>query len=328
MTKRHGVPAFCSALLVAYAAVAQEVVVEVDGAKLTQSELDAKVMQAIQSKGMHRLPPDTMAKVKAELQPRMIEGFISKVLLQNEANRQGIKAPAKEIDQSIAKIKANFPNQAAFAAVLAQSGATEAELRADIETELKIRQLLDKRTVDLPKVTETEISAFYLGNRDNFRSEESVHVRHVLVAFAKGDSDKTKTEKKAIAEKIRQKVVDGTDFATVASDHSDCPSSQSGGDLGTFSRKQKLPLLSDAAFEQAAFKQKVNDVGPVVTTRFGHHIIQVLAHTPASQRSLEDVSKLISDYLAAQREEEAVLKYIEGLKGKAKIKYPDPPPEE
>jgi len=300
-----------------------DVVVDVDGSKLTQAELDATIMQAIRSKGMDRLPPDMMTKVRGDLEPKMIAGFISKVLLENDANRRGMKAPPKEVDEAVSKIKANFPNPAAFNAILEQNNTTEQALRADIATELKIKQVIAKCTADLPKVSDDDIKTFYDKEKSNFETEENVHARHILVAFAREDTDAMKTEKKAVAEKIRKKVVDGADFGTVAQDHSDCPSSKMGGDLGTFSRGRMAP-----AFEDAAFKQKVNEVGPIVTTQFGHHIIQVLEHTQAGTMPLKDVSDRISEFLASQREQEAIMAHIEKLKKTAKIKYRDPPPQE
>lgn len=88
---------------------------------------------------------------------------------------------------------------------------------------------------------------------------EHVHARHILV--------KSKSE----ASSIRQKLLDRADFAQMARLHSICPSSQRGGDLGTFPRGRMVK-----PFEDAAFSQEPGVIGPVVKTRFGYHIIQVI----------------------------------------------------
>ena len=76
-----------------------------------------------------------------------------------------------------------------------------------------------------------------------------------------------------MATDVRQDIVDGTmDFARAAALYSDDPGSKDkGGDLGTFDRKRMVP-----AFTEAAFSQKVGEVGPPVKTEFGYHLIEVL----------------------------------------------------
>ena len=126
------------------------------------------------------------------------------------------------------------------------------------------------------KPTEKEISKFYADNKDKFTTPESVHVRHILVTIDAKDDEKTKAEKKAKIENLRKQIVDGADFAEIAKNNSDCPSKENGGDLGEIKKGQTVK-----PFEDAAFSQEINAIGPVVTTEFGHHIIQVLGHNPA-----------------------------------------------
>ncbi len=54
-----------------------------------------------------------------------------------------------------------------------------------------------------------------------------------------------------------------------ARQHSDCPSSRQGGDLGSFGRGAML-----AEFEEAAFGLDVGQSSAVVETEYGYHLIQ------------------------------------------------------
>ncbi|POM78270.1 PpiC-type peptidyl-prolyl cis-trans isomerase, partial [Phytophthora palmivora] len=56
-------------------------------------------------------------------------------------------------------------------------------------------------------------------------------------------------------------------FAQLAKEHSKCPSSRKGGDLGTFNRGQMVPEFDKVAFE--------GDIGVVhkVKTQFGWHLV-------------------------------------------------------
>ncbi len=100
------------------------------------------------------------------------------------------------------------------------------------------------------KPTEKEISKFFTDNKEKFTTQESVHVRHILVTIDAKDDEKTKAEKKARIENLRKQVVEGADFAEIAKNNSDCPSKENGGDLGEIKKGQTVKPFEDAAFSQ------------------------------------------------------------------------------
>ncbi len=88
----------------------------------------------------------------------------------------------------------------------------------------------------------------------------SACARHILV--------KTKDE----AEKIKQKLADGEDFAKLAKKHSLCKSSaKKGGELGEFRRGVMLKT-----FDNVVFKKPVLKVHGPVKTKFGYHLIETI----------------------------------------------------
>ena len=70
-------------------------------------------------------------------------------------------------------------------------------------------------------------------------------------------------------------------------------------------------------FEDAAFNQETNEIGPIIKTQFGYHIIQVIDHA----RTLDDMKDDIRALLLKQRQERAALNYYMEIKSKAKIVY-------
>jgi hypothetical protein len=104
------------------------------------------------------------------------------------------------------------------------------------------------------------------------RSDQpTVHARHILVLVPAGSDESVKMQSLAEVERIRAALIAGADFEMTAKQHSACPSKERGGDLGSFRRGQMVK-----PFEEAAFSQKVGKIGPIVYTKFGYHIIQVL----------------------------------------------------
>ena len=86
--------------------------------------------------------------------------------------------------------------------------------------------------------------------------------RHILV------------DNKVLCEELKTKIQGGEDFAKVASEHSSCPSSARGGDLGTFSPGQMVQ-----EFDTVVFSADLYEVQGPVKTQFGYHLIEVTSRT-------------------------------------------------
>lgn len=80
---------------------------------------------------------------------------------------------------------------------------------------------------------------------------------------------RSKADAQTQIQSLLGEVEGGADFATLARQHSDCPSSADGGDLGRFGRGAMVP-----AFETAAFGLPVGGTSGVVETPFGYHLIR------------------------------------------------------
>ncbi|MCB0022069.1 MAG: peptidyl-prolyl cis-trans isomerase [Caldilinea sp.] len=91
----------------------------------------------------------------------------------------------------------------------------------------------------------------------------------------------------ALAQEIRQRLVDGEDFATLAAEYSDDPgSAANGGDLGWFGKGRMV-----APFEEAAFALAVNEISEPVKTDFGYHIIEVLERDDAREKDAAQIEQ-------------------------------------
>lgn len=82
--------------------------------------------------------------------------------------------------------------------------------------------------------------------------------RHILVS----------TEEEC--NKLKADIEAGSDFAQIAKEHSSCPSSRDGGNLGTFGRGQMVK-----EFDDVVFSAPVNVVQGPVKTQFGYHLLEV-----------------------------------------------------
>ena len=287
---------------------------EVDGIKLTTTQLNKDMNKKIaELKG--QIPADSLQKAKAEIKKVLIDEFVTRTILDNEIGRKKITATDKEINEIMDEMKTQLPPGVTMEELLKKNKIDAVKMREEIAMNLKINKLVLQELGGKVKIADKEISEFYNKNLDKFKQPESVHARHLLIAFAAGDTDKIKAEKKAKAEEMRKKMVGGADFADLATKNSDCPSKQNGGDLGTFTRGQMVK-----PFEEAAFSQEKNAIGPVVATDFGYHIIQVLDHTAEKVTKLDgETKKQISAYLENQKQQETFGALLKKLKASANI---------
>lgn len=75
-------------------------------------------------------------------------------------------------------------------------------------------------------------------------------------------------------DKLKKQIENGTDFAEVAKEHSQCPSGQQGGDLGEF-----IPGQMVREFDQVVFSDEVGEVHGPIKTDFGYHLIEITNRT-------------------------------------------------
>ncbi|MFQ5995143.1 MAG: peptidylprolyl isomerase [Acidiferrobacterales bacterium] len=90
----------------------------------------------------------------------------------------------------------------------------------------------------------------------------SARARHILVSTEEA------------CEELKTQIEAGADFATLAKDHSQCPSGKQGGDLGKFGPGQMVKEFDDVVFN--------NEVGKVhgpIKTEFGYHLVEITSRT-------------------------------------------------
>ncbi|NPU84274.1 MAG: hypothetical protein HPY65_07275 [Syntrophaceae bacterium] len=293
--------------------VPPDVVVEVDGTRLTQGQIDTIVKKRLAAV-KEKLSAEQKKKLRDDLRKRIIEDFVARTLLADEIKRRKVTASAQEINEAIEQVKGTLQPGTTLEDLMKQSGTSQAQLQEEMAFGVKLDKLVKISMGKQGKPTDKEITAFYEKNKKTFTIPESVRARHILIAKATGDDEKTKAEKKAKAEDIRKQLLAGGNFMELAKKYSECPSKEHGGDLGEFPRGQMVK-----PFDQAAFSQKVNEIGPVVETDFGYHIIQVLEHNAVRPMPLEKVKDRVSLYLEHQKKSQALVALVKKLREKAKV---------
>jgi peptidyl-prolyl cis-trans isomerase SurA len=148
------------------------------------------------------------------------------------------------------------------------------EARDVIRQQLLEQRMMQRRFSDL-KVSDRDIQEFYAQYRDSLPPvPEQIELQQIVLKAR--PSSEAKSAAKSLATSIRDSLIAGADFATLARAHStDAVSAREGGDLGWVA-----PGRFVAPFERAVKKLEMNEISEPVESEFGFHVIQLLDRKP------------------------------------------------
>jgi peptidyl-prolyl cis-trans isomerase SurA len=109
------------------------------------------------------------------------------------------------------------------------------------------------------------------------------------------------------------------DFAKLAKENSQDGSAENGGDLGWVAPGVFVP-----EFDEAMDKLQINQISDPLVSRFGVHLIQVLARrdAPVTERELRESAR---NLVRQRKYEETYEQWVQEVRGHAFIEYRDPP---
>lgn len=160
-------------------------------------------------------------------------------------------------------------------------------------------------------VSDKDLRDYYAANEKRYTSTEERRASHILVKVDAGASAADRAKAKAKAEGLLAEVKKNpTSFADVARKNSDDPgSAEKGGDLDFFGRDG----LAAKPLEDAAFKLKPDEIGALVESDFGYHIVKLTAVRGGEKRPFEavrgEIEAEVKTQLAQKRFSEAAVDF-------------------
>jgi parvulin-like peptidyl-prolyl isomerase len=148
-----------------------------------------------------------------------------------------------------------------------------------VEDQIRVQYVMENMLGDDLKVSFGEIQTYYNKHRDEFKTTEEVHVRHIV------------TDSQDKANDILSRIQKGENFAQLAVNHSISPDRARGGDLGFYS-KGTMPKVFDQAFTL-----KKGEISSIIKSEYGFHIFKLLDKRPAGYKEIKDVMQGIQQKL-------------------------------
>lgn len=179
-----------------------------------------------------------------------------------------------------------------------------------------IETLLEHEVV-LPAADDLTCRRYHAANAARYAVGEKVRLRHVLFAVTPGvDIDALRKRAEACLLDLRARMRDEADrFAQAAAELSNCPSGAQGGELGWLTADDCAPEFAREVFGQS----EVGVLPRLVRSRFGLHVVEVLAREPGSVPSFETVRSAVRQTLERQAYATALRQYLQQLAGQSRL---------
>jgi peptidyl-prolyl cis-trans isomerase C len=270
------------------------VLATVNGVKVTERDLGFLYVS-------RRVPEAQREAVRG----RFVEDLIERVLLKQYLAKHKVEASKVLLDQQMARLETLFKEDGkSLEEALKVRGYTRASFRDELSLSLRWRAHA------LQVLTEDKIRDYWDKHRYEYDGTEVRGAQIVKKVRTDADILRLQSELSGIRNQIVAKELT---FAEAAKKHSESPSADEGGDLGSFGYRGKMPI----EITQVAFRLKPGEVSEPIQTRFGMHLITV-TEISAGDLSLEDARSEILETLSQEMQR----RLLKQLKTEAKIEKP------
>lgn len=235
----------------------------------TTNSFDVNIADIIQKvKTNFGSQADKLTTQSAENLKRLLTEFaqgiaITKIILR-EAENDNIVVTESQIDSALEKQYERYGGKEKFIESAKQNGIDELTIREDFRIGETHRLYIEFKKKEMSIISEEEII-------EALNGDQLASVRHILISTqGKTEEEKVALNKKALD--LLEKAKAGEDFAELAQNNTDDPSSKTTGGLyENFPRGQMVK-----PFDEASFTIPIGEISDIVETQYGYHIIKVI----------------------------------------------------
>jgi peptidyl-prolyl cis-trans isomerase SurA len=214
-----------------------EAAATVNGKAIKLEEVERLIKQ--QGQGQEaKLSPLELAQARLQV----LQGLIQDEVLFQKAEKEGTVPNDDEVKTEFNRLKTSSgKSEEQWKKDLEAVNETEESLREKVKKQLAVKKLEERITGKVEPPKDSEIDAFYNGNKEAFVKKRGVKLAAIVIDPAdNGEGDTTKTEADAVrvGNEIIAQLRQGGDFAQIAREKSEDQSRIQGGDLGYISEEQ------------------------------------------------------------------------------------------
>lgn len=296
----------------AQARIIDRIVAIVNDEVVTWSELEellGPVMQQIEAVG----DPVLRAQQREKRLQQGVDELVGQKLISQEAQRRRMTVSAEEIDAYLDQVKSGQGwSDEMLRQYLQAQGLDYGTFRRQIRDQ-RLRQKVVREVVGMKvRISEGDVREYYREWLTQASTEFEMEAAHIALPVPAEASPAQEAEVRQSAKELLARAQAGEDFAQLARTYSRAPGASEGGGLGTFRRG-----VLDDSLDREIFSLDEGQVGGPVRTRYGYHVVKVLAKHRLSAASFEEVHEKLQRELSERRMQEELAKWTEELRRKA-----------
>ena len=237
-----------------------------DGVVL-RSELDQElsgVRANIRAQGL-RSPPSSV------LETQVLERLVLRELQQQRAQRLGIEISDEQVNRALDFVaRQNGVELSDLPEVLGEQGLEYARYREELRSQIALDTLRQREVVSRVYLNPREVDDFLRGAEAGEEANREYQVSHILIGTPLNATAGQREAARERAEKLRQRALDGENFAELAIAYSESQNALQGGSLG-WRKRNALPT----AFVAHVLQLEPGGLAELITTGSGVHVVRL-----------------------------------------------------
>lgn len=313
--------------------VLQKVLVKVNGAIYTKTELEQMQIDVLREQSKRQLSQLDLqndATLRAELikiTPEIIFNAVDELILMQRGKELGLRLNDTVYKNYVENLKKEnqIPDDATFHAALAQQGFTVEQFRRNVEKVYMRQGVLQRDVGPRISITEEEARQYYRTHPEEFMKPTMITVREISVLVPSEARSGEQVVNAAVDEAAHEKVknararaLKGEDFAALVTELSQSGSKANGGLIGPLNLNELAEGL-----QKVLAPLKTGDIAEPIRTPLGYQLLKVESKDDSSVQPFESVRNEVAMKVQGAREQVEMAKYVESLRAQAIIEWKD-----
>lgn len=313
--------------------VLQRVLLKVNGAVYTKTELEEDQIAALQDRNQRSLSQldlqndEKLRAMLIEVTPEILATVVDDLIIRQRGRELGYRMSDENFKIALDRIKTEnqIPDDATLQALMKEQGITMAELRERFEDRFLHDSVMRNEVMNRLTITEEEARQYYRAHPEEFMTPQLMTLREIFIAVPTQtvggqESYNVAADEAALAKitSARERALKGEDFTALVAEISESASKANGGLVGPVNlnelaeglRKRLEPL-------------KTGEIDQPIRTAKGYQLLKVDSRTEATVEPFDKVRADIGNRVMQARGDELLEKYLQDARARAIIEWKD-----